>query len=73
MGCDETVLKLFFSLAQLGEDGKIEANILVAKLQYKHIRKPSAFMYKCCLNARARILRNRDLDMGEEADEVLTT
>ena len=69
IGCDETVLKLFFSLAQLGEDGKIEANILVAKLQYKHIRKPSAFMYKCCLNARARILRNRDLDMCEEADD----
>ena len=69
IGCEENVLKLFFSLAQLGEEGKIEANILIAKLQYKHIRKPSAFMYKCCLNARACILRNLDLDMGDEAGD----
>ena len=55
-GVDEVGIKQFFLLAQLGEEGQLEANTIVTKLFAKDIHSPSKFVHKCCCNARAKVV-----------------
>ena len=55
--CDEVAICELLLLAQLSDDGYIEANSIISKLfksksDNEHIDNPSAFIHRCVNNAR---------------------